>query len=36
MMMKAARAADAVTPDVEAGTSDVSVNADGTIEVQMP
>ncbi len=36
MMMKSARASDAVTPDVEAGTSDVSISADGTIEVQMP
>lgn len=36
MMMKAARDSAPVTPDVEAGTSQVSVNADGTIEVQMP
>ena len=37
MMMKAARAdAAPVTPDVEAGTSEVSINADGTIEVVMP
>jgi predicted secreted protein len=36
MMMKAARDSAAVTPDVEPGTSEVSVNADGTIEVQMP
>ena len=35
MMMKAARDSAAVTPDVEAGTSDVNVTADGTIEVQM-
>jgi predicted secreted protein len=27
---------DAVTPDVEAGTSDISVNADGVIEVDAP
>jgi predicted secreted protein len=36
MMMKAARDSAPVTPDVEAGTSQVSVNAEGTIEVQMP
>ncbi|WP_213879185.1 SIMPL domain-containing protein [Pseudomonas sp. dw_358] len=37
MMMKAARADSApVTPDVEAGTSAVSITADGTIEVIMP
>src|SRR5471032_337525 len=37
MMMKAARSADAApTPEVEAGTSQVSVSADGVIEVQMP
>jgi predicted secreted protein len=36
MMMKAARAESAPTPEVEAGTSQVSVNADGVIEVQMP
>ncbi len=37
MMMKAARAdAAPVTPDVEAGTSEVSINADGVIEVVMP
>jgi len=37
MMMKAARAdAAPVTPEVEAGTSEVSINADGTIEVVMP
>jgi predicted secreted protein len=37
MMMKAARAdATAVTPEVEAGTSEVSINADGVIEVVMP
>lgn len=35
MMMKAARDS-APTPDVEAGTSEVSLNADGTIEVLMP
>lgn len=35
MMMKAARSDAAPTPDVEAGTSQVSVNADGVIEVQM-
>lgn len=33
MMMKAARA-DAVAPDVEAGTTEVTVSADGTIELQ--
>ncbi|SQG00392.1 periplasmic/secreted protein [Paucimonas lemoignei] len=37
MMMKAARGADAApTPDVEAGTSQVTVTADGTIEVAIP
>jgi len=36
MMMKAARAESAPTPEVEAGTSQVSVNADGVIEVLMP
>ncbi|MFJ3484781.1 SIMPL domain-containing protein [Pseudomonas sp. NPDC090202] len=37
MMMKAGRAADAApTPDVEAGTSQVSVTADGVIEVAIP
>jgi predicted secreted protein len=36
MMMKAARSDAAPTPDVEAGTSQVSVTADGTIEVTMP
>ena len=37
MMMKASRGmADAVTPVIEAGTSQVDMNADGTIEVQMP
>ena len=36
MMMKAARADAAPTPDVEAGTSQVSVTADGTIEVAIP
>lgn len=35
MMMKASRA-EAVTPDVEAGTSKVSITADGVIEVQVP
>jgi len=36
MMMKAARDNVAVTPDVEAGTSQVSITAQGTIEVVMP
>jgi predicted secreted protein len=36
MMMKAARADAAPTPEVEAGTSQVSVTADGVIEVQLP
>lgn len=36
MMMKAARDAVPVTPDVEAGTSQVSITAEGTIEVVMP
>ena len=36
MMMKSAMADAAPTPEVEAGTSQVSMNADGTIEVQMP
>ncbi|WP_407312297.1 SIMPL domain-containing protein [Pseudomonas sp. nanlin1] len=36
MMMKASRDAAPVTPEVEAGTSEVSVSADGSIEVQMP
>ncbi|RMQ47440.1 hypothetical protein ALQ04_03874 [Pseudomonas cichorii] len=36
MMMKAERADAAPTPDVEAGTSQVSVSADGVIEVQTP
>ncbi|TDV59676.1 SIMPL domain-containing protein [Pseudomonas sp. LP_7_YM] len=36
MMMKAARADAAPTPDVEAGTSQVSVTADGVIEVSIP
>ena len=39
MMMKAAmgEAADAApVPQIEAGTSDVTMSADGTIEVQMP
>jgi len=37
MMMKAAPAAmdAAPTPEVEAGTSEVSMSADGVIEVQM-
>ena len=36
MMMKASRGmADAVTPEIEAGTSEVDMNANGTIEVQM-
>jgi predicted secreted protein len=34
MMMKAARS-DAVTPDVEAGTTEVTVSADGTVELQV-
>ncbi|ATR81909.1 hypothetical protein CS390_04780 [Pseudomonas sp. HLS-6] len=37
MMMKASMDAEAApSPQVEAGTSQVSMNADGTIEVQMP
>ncbi|MDE1195551.1 MAG: SIMPL domain-containing protein [Pseudomonas sp.] len=36
MMMKAARADAAPTPEVEAGTSQVSVTADGVIEVTLP
>jgi len=36
MMMKSAMADSAPTSEVEAGTSQVSMNADGTIEVQMP
>ncbi|MFK3798592.1 SIMPL domain-containing protein [Pseudomonas sp. NPDC088444] len=36
MMMKAARADAAPTPDVEAGTSQVSVTADGVIEIAIP
>jgi predicted secreted protein len=36
MMMKAARDSAAVTPDVEPGTSEVSITAEGTIEVVMP
>lgn len=37
MMMKAARSdASPVTPDVEAGTSEVNITAEGTIEVVMP
>jgi predicted secreted protein len=37
MMMKAASMDSApVTPDVEAGTSQVSMSADGSIEVLMP
>ncbi|MDB6144050.1 MAG: hypothetical protein JWP80_3094 [Pseudomonas sp.] len=35
MMMKAARSDGAPAPDVEAGTSQVSVSADGMIEVSM-
>jgi len=34
MLMKAARS-DAVTPDVEAGTTEVTVSADGTVELQV-
>lgn len=34
MMMKAARA-EAVAPDVEAGTTEVTMSADGTIELQL-
>lgn len=36
MMMKAARDDAAPTPDVEAGTAQVNVTADGVIEVAMP
>jgi len=36
MMMKAAMADSAPTPEVEAGTSQVNMSADGVIEVQMP
>ncbi|BAP43334.1 SIMPL domain-containing protein [Pseudomonas sp. LJDD11] len=36
MMMKADRAEASVTPDIEAGTSKVTVAADGVIEVQIP
>jgi predicted secreted protein len=36
MMMKAERSDAAPTPDVEAGTSQVTVTADGVIEVTMP
>jgi predicted secreted protein len=36
MMMKAAREDAAPTPDIEAGTSQVSVAADGVIEVAIP
>mgnify|MGYP004709492827 CR=1 FL=1 len=36
MMMKADRAEPSVTPDIEAGTSKVTVAADGVIEVQIP
>lgn len=36
MMMKAARSDAAPTPDVEAGTSQVTVTADGVIEVAIP
>lgn len=35
-MKGAARMEDAVTPEIEAGTSQVTINADGVIEVQMP
>lgn len=35
-MKTASFASDSVTPDVEAGTSQVTMNADGVIEVQMP
>ena len=35
--MKGAAMMDAaVTPEIEAGTSQVNINADGVIEVQMP
>ncbi|HBX54259.1 SIMPL domain-containing protein [Pseudomonas sp. UBA2684] len=34
--MKGAAMMDAATPEIEAGTSQVTVNADGVIEVQMP
>lgn len=37
MMMKAGMAEDAAAvPEIEAGTSQVTLSADGTIEVQMP
>jgi predicted secreted protein len=36
MMMKAAAMDSAPTPEVEAGTSQVNMTADGVIEVQMP
>ncbi len=36
MMMKAAMMDSAPTPEVEAGTSQVHMSADGVIEVQMP
>jgi len=36
MMMKAARSDGAPAPDVEAGTAEVSVTADGVIEVAIP
>ena len=36
MVMKASAASADVTPDIEPGTSEVSINADGVIEVQMP
>jgi predicted secreted protein len=36
MMMKAARSDAAPTPDVEAGTSQVTVTADGVIEIAIP
>jgi len=36
MMMKADRAAAAVTPEIESGTQQISVSADAVIEVQIP
>lgn len=36
MMMKAAAMDSAPTPEVEAGTSQVNMSADGAIEVQAP
>ncbi|TBU89506.1 SIMPL domain-containing protein [Phytopseudomonas dryadis] len=36
MMKAAAFANDSVTPEIEAGTSQVTLSADGVIEVQMP